>query len=329
MNLRNTNLDLIKSIACIMVVGLHSVGMTDYTFYYFFTFGVPLFFMVNGYLMFNKESVSFIYSLKKIAGILKIIVAWNLIILIPMMILKKQFLNPLTYIFKSTLQLGYLWHFWFFGSLILLYLFLPVIHALLKNRLKLHIVLCLLLFLVSQIITVISCFDGYPRQAFIPQTLRLWTWLFYYLTGALFAKINIRVKHMLPLSLLTLGLIIISNLGQKHLGNYMYHMRNAEFFYDIAIVILCSISIFILIMNINIPANLSKYITNLSNLSLGIFIVHPLFLKAGTTILNAVFNISINKTATALLLWVVTVIISYIISLIISKLPYINSIIRS
>lgn len=32
MKTRNINLDLIKCIACIAVVGLHSVGMINYTF---------------------------------------------------------------------------------------------------------------------------------------------------------------------------------------------------------------------------------------------------------------------------------------------------------
>lgn len=34
-NKRNANLDLIKIVACICVVGLHAVGMGNYTLYYY------------------------------------------------------------------------------------------------------------------------------------------------------------------------------------------------------------------------------------------------------------------------------------------------------
>lgn len=43
MKTRNCNLDLIKCLACLGVVGLHSVGMVNYTIYYLCGISVPSF----------------------------------------------------------------------------------------------------------------------------------------------------------------------------------------------------------------------------------------------------------------------------------------------
>ena len=71
MSERNANLDLIKCIACIAVVGLHAVGMNNYTIYYFCDFGVPLFFMVNGYLLLSHDEAGYSYAFRKIFLIIK------------------------------------------------------------------------------------------------------------------------------------------------------------------------------------------------------------------------------------------------------------------
>ena len=56
---RNANLDLIKSLACVSVVGLHGVSMNNYTIYYLCHCGVPLFFMVNGYQLLSWKHAGY------------------------------------------------------------------------------------------------------------------------------------------------------------------------------------------------------------------------------------------------------------------------------
>lgn len=90
MNKRNVNLDLIKSLACLGILGLHCIGFANYTVYYLCTYAVPVFFMVNGYLMFGHKEITFKYSLKKILALLRIIVLWNIILIIPVMVVKKN-----------------------------------------------------------------------------------------------------------------------------------------------------------------------------------------------------------------------------------------------
>lgn len=91
---RNQNLDLIKCIACLGVVGLHSVGMVNYTIYYLCDFSVPLFFMVNGFLMFSKEEISYGYAFRKILNLIKVVVLWNLLIMLPVLVFRRKIVNP-------------------------------------------------------------------------------------------------------------------------------------------------------------------------------------------------------------------------------------------
>ena len=137
---RNINLDLLKIMACVGVVLLHTTisGFKDteswnyLTFlYYLGTYSIPLFFMVNGYLLLGKNEISYSYILQKIKWILVTVSVWTLII----WIYKRDFSeNPIKKVLGSLLQRGYFFQFWFFGALILIYLCLPILKKVLKSK---------------------------------------------------------------------------------------------------------------------------------------------------------------------------------------------------
>ena len=86
---RNINLDLIKVLACIGVVLLHTtmIGFKDTGswnllayLYYLGTYSIPLFFMVNGYLLLGKSNITYSYILQKVKWILIIVSSWTTII---------------------------------------------------------------------------------------------------------------------------------------------------------------------------------------------------------------------------------------------------------
>ena len=120
--IRNINLDLIKIIACIGVVLLHTTmpgfketGQWNYSsyLYYLGTYSIPLFFMVNGYLLLGKSEIKYSYILEKVKWILITVCSWNLII----WFFKRDFTaNPVKKIAASLIQKGYFFQFWFFGS---------------------------------------------------------------------------------------------------------------------------------------------------------------------------------------------------------------------
>ena len=99
--IRNINLDLIKIIACIGVVLLHTTmpgfketGQWHYSsyLYYLGTYSIPLFFMVNGYLLLGKSKITYPYIQHKIKWVLITVSSWTVII----WLLKRDFtINPI------------------------------------------------------------------------------------------------------------------------------------------------------------------------------------------------------------------------------------------
>mgnify|MGYP002510738705 CR=1 FL=1 len=324
MNKRNTNLDLIKSVACISVVGLHAVSMNNYTIYYLCDCGVPLFFMVNGYLLLSREQVDYSYVFYKIAHILKIVLSWNFLIAIPVFIFRQKMINPFRMAFDSLLQKGYLWHFWFFGSLMIIYLFLPIFHRMFFGKKHFHRAACLIFMGICFCMSALSMIKGYPLGMFIPQPLRLWTWVFYFLSGGLFAVETPKIQQ-LPISIhgiLLLFFTLINNIAEKRVGFYLVHSRLAECFYDNLFSIVWYCLLFTFLLRIPIKASHGIWISHFSRLTMAIFIIHPILLFTVNTYITPVGTIEV------LFVWLGITLVSLLIGYVMSKIPVIRELIR-
>ena len=124
------------------VVLLHTMHNNSYiissVLYEVCGFAIPCFFMASGYVLLNREPATMSYCIKKICNILRVVLLWNLVICITKILyhvvrqdieqicLASCVVEYIQNICKSLLQKGYLWHFWYLGALILLYLILPV-----------------------------------------------------------------------------------------------------------------------------------------------------------------------------------------------------------
>ena len=130
---RNYNLDLIKILACIAVVGLHTlnkeISVVNQSLYYMCGFAVPAFFMATGYVLLNRDRVSKNYSWKKIKNVLMVVLFWSLLIFIAYIcakVIKNELGLQVLVVFPKTflggfIQRGYLWQFWYLGALIIIY----------------------------------------------------------------------------------------------------------------------------------------------------------------------------------------------------------------
>lgn len=324
MNQRNANLDLIKCIACIGVVGLHAVGMSNYTIYYLCDCGVPLFFMVNGYLLLSREKIDYAYAFRKIFHILKVVFLWNLLIAIPVLIFRHKIVNPFRLSFDSLLQKGYLWHFWFFGALIMIYLLLPLLHHFFGGKIFHHRICCFILMCICLTMNTLSMIKGYPLHMFIPQPFRLWTWLFYFLLGGLFAYVPARIHTFSPMfhGILLLLFTVINNTAEKRIGLYLIGNRLAEYFYDDFTSIIWYVLLFTFLLRLPIKEKLAGCICNISSLTMGIFIVHPILLA----VLKTVYIPS--SVGGGLFFWLCLTLVSFLITFILSKLPFAKHLIK-
>ena len=326
MNTRNVNLDLIKCLACIGVVGLHSVGMVHYTIYYLCGISVPLFFMVNGYLMFSKDSLSCSYALRKIGALLRVVLCWNLLIMLPVLLFRHKLVNPLSLCAKSLFQQGYLWHFWFLGSFMILDLLAPLLHRLLHRKKPALLITCGFFMVLCISISMLSMYRGYSIQMYVPQTLRLWTWLFYYLFGALCADLQVSKKFRLPLwshGLAVILLAVLNNFCIKKVGLYLVHSRLADLFYDNLTSIAWYTVTFLFLLRLPLAREKTRaLITSFATLTMGIYILHPVLL-AGINVFFVPAAVS-----GALALWGLLLVLSGILSYLIGKIPLVNLLIH-
>lgn len=209
---RNKAVDLIKLIACICVVCLHTVnprlGPIHKWVYHIAWCAIPLFMMATGYFLFQKEKekVTQSYIVTKILGIFRFCYAWGIIFMactIGILLIKEQDYVTAIYlaadypadVILCMLQDGTLGVTWFCGALVLLYLFAYVYY---QKNMRAHRV-WLYAFLVGFCMQVVSCVTRFSVRTLFRETFCIWCWLQYAMLGAMMPRINRKLQERVPL----------------------------------------------------------------------------------------------------------------------------------
>ena len=327
---RNINLDLLKVLACVGVVLLHTTmgGFKDtgswnlLTYlYYLGTYSIPLFFMVNGYLLLGKREITSHYILQKVKWILITVSSWNIIV----WLFKRDFtVNPIKKIVGSLIQKGYFFQFWFFGALILIYLCLPILSKFLNSKRR-YLYILALLIVIGFIVELANIFFQRPLQTHVMQTFRLWTWFFYYILGGYIAQFNVdNLKYRFKnwMKIVSMLLVLISPIILFFLAKNTYHNLFAEYFYDILFVKFTSLGIFLMVLTLSLNENGSKWIVSLSNQTMGVFVIHTYVMKIWEKL------IAFSFTGAYLWFAIFTLSISFIVIGILMRIPYFNRIVK-
>ena len=327
---RNINLDLIKIIACIGVVLLHTTmpgfketGIWNYSsyLYYLGTYSIPLFFMVNGYLLLGKSNITYPYILHKVKWVLLTVSSWTVII----WVLKRDFItNPIKKIVASLIQKGYFFQFWFFGSLILIYLCLPILKKFLYSK-RSYLYFLSVLTIIGLIFESINFLLQMPVQTYVIQTFRLWTWFFYYILGGFLAQFDIdNLKSIFKgwMKVVSLLLLLISPIILFFIAKTTYHNLFAEYFYDILFVKVVSLGFFLTIFSLSLNQDRNKWIVFLANQTMGVFIIHTYIMKVWEKLFG------FNFVGAYLLFALFTLSVSFIIVGMLMTIPYFNRIVK-
>ena len=327
---RNINLDLIKVLACIGVVLLHTtmIGFKDTGswnllayLYYLGTYSIPLFFMVNGYLLLGKRNITYSYILEKVKWILITVSSWTTIV----WLLKRDFaVNPVKKIIGSMVQKGYFFQFWFFGALILIYLCLPILKKFLNSK-RSYLYILSLLISIGLIFELTNIIIQTPLQSYVIQTFRLWTWFFYYFLGGLVAQFDkefIKNGFKTWMKIVAVLLLLITPVILFFLAKTIYHNLFAEYFYDSLFVKIVSLRVFLTILTLSLKESKYKWIVFLSNQTMGVFIVHTYVMKVLEKLLGFTY------TGVYLLFPIFTLCISIIVVSLLMKIPYFNRIVK-
>ncbi|HGQ8849179.1 TPA: acyltransferase [Streptococcus pneumoniae] len=327
---RNINLDLLKVLACVGVVLLHTTmggfketgswNLLAYL-YYLGTYSIPLFFMVNGYLLLGKREITYLYILQKVKWILITVSSWSFIV----WLFKRDFTtNPIKKIVGSLIQRGYFFQFWFFGALILIYLCLPILRQFLNSK-RSYLYSLSLLMTIGLIFELSNILLQMPIQTYVIQTFRLWTWFFYYLLGGYIAQFTIeeiesRFKNWMKI--VSILLLLISPIILFFIAKTIYHNLFAEYFYDTLFVKVSTLGIFLTILMLTLNENRRESIVSLSNQTMGVFIIHTYIMKVWEKVLG------FNFVGAYLLFALFTLSVSFIIVGMLMKIPYFNRIVK-
>ena len=306
---RNYNVDLIKLLSCLAVIGLHVFynknSVASSVIYYLCGFSVPSFFMSTGYFVMNRQTADRTYAVRKFLGLLRLLLLWDILefgVRVIIRAAKGQDLSAFgpvglaKAVVRSIIQKGVLWetmwHFWYLAALMILYLLLPLLYRLYvgdrspDDRFSSLFRLWAGLALVGILAQLISYCIGQPFQKFFCQTFRLWTWLQYLVLGGLAPRLRTAAEKRLPLPLHGLCLFLMTvyvMVYQNIVGRGLLHNLYAEYFYDDAFTVFWVLLLYTFLLRVPIPRLLHRILEIMSPLTLGIYIVHPLFLKAVRT----------------------------------------------
>lgn len=207
---RNQAIDLIKIYAMLGVLMLHvnvKPAFCNYSTYYIMTgfagLAMPLFFMVSGYLLIGRsnERSNFSYTFRKIFGIIRFVTLTTLIYGILITLVKRdvnEIYRTIHSLYGNYLQAPHsnLGQYWYFGSMIIIYLVYPIINRLYNNHKRLFVNILVAL----SVICMTTYIQQFPHiKAYSIQPLRLWNWLFYFMLGALVKDIKVRPSFWLLL----------------------------------------------------------------------------------------------------------------------------------
>lgn len=281
--------------------------------------------------------MTFSYSKHKCFGIIKVVIGWNYIIAI-LRVLKSILLQgkitdeiirfPVECV-KCVFQKGTLWHFWYLGALMIIYLLLPVISKLTNKK---RIILFICSGVIAIAIEFTSFYVGSPVQKHVIQTFRLWTWVFYFILGSQMLKIRklfserISVKSHAVLFFIFFIYTMIVIAYQMYVGlNLITENTNrlhAEYFYDSLVEMIWIAILFSLLLRVNLSCKVKRTISAVVPLTMGIYITHPLIIKV---VVRLIGN---GSTLIALVSWVITFALSLICTYIISKIKWYRFLIK-
>ena len=316
---RNIQIDLLRVAATVAVVRLHAggSGIISDIFHYLCSFAVPVFFMISGYLLLSKDVVEWSYIGERVLKYIRLVICWSILLALAQSIIKRGFVNPFTILLQSILQHGLLWQGWYIWSLLVVTILTPFLHGLMhapKWRRFTSIILGAVVVFVHILDLTVAVSRGFPVQKLVPQSLRIWTYLFYYWMGGLASAqqhTKDRRKSVLLLTVLVVPYQII-------VCRNIFALHTQEYCYISPLFILWDTILFDVSLMLSIKSNkLVIIVQQMSKLTLGVYLIHPLI----NSILKELGYWTDSR-------WVIQFAISFfgsvLVVYVIKRLPYVN-----
>lgn len=343
---RQYNLDLLRILACFMVLVIHVSAQNWYTilpqstewqifniYDVFARSSVPLFFMLSGKLFLSRDDVSFkkLFS-KNILKLVFVYFLWSFLYAVDQIGIKNIISSPdLTLLFTTTV--GSKYHLWYLPALVSVYFLIPVFIGLksYKNGKVLnYITILFVVFVVLKYSVMLLPM----HQSFI-NLLNKFSFVFdihcgFFLFGHILDKYQEKLKKI-PSFVLLIIFFITGTLTA--LGSYLLSVKTgtateALYNYFIISTLIEAVTIFILFLrlsNLNINKTLGAIIKKISTYTLFVYLLHP-FLIEHLYLWFGLNTLSLSPIISVPLISVILFVLGTVIAMILDKIPIIRKI---
>lgn len=354
---RYDNIDLLKFIAIFMVITLHvPLYFTDFIKtqnienFIQFSFrliseGVLIFIFVNGFLIINKP-FDLKKHIKKVIKVFFIMIFWGIINVIVFSLIRNETLS-INKIIKETLNLKfthlYSGHLWFLQNLISLYIFFPIIKIVHDSNKKVYNYLAITMIFFSvginflnsicQLICKLSNIENLSAMILnnfnkINPYINNMFLCYFIIGGIVFEKKNLfenkkNVFYAVMLGLISWIIAITFGYTMSKLNNKTYteNFNYNQIYLIITIIGLYALSTLYINKNNNL---LNRFITSVGKNTMGIYLIHCIILE----ILKKYINIWNASFFQRFVISFDVLIISWLISIMIMKIPKVNKILK-
>ena len=340
--------DLIRIIACYLVIANHTVWMLDSfgnlnivkwtisnMIFFICKISVPLFIMLSGTLLLGKEEGYRDLLQKRILKMIGIIIIWSIIYATyykKSMLSIGEIYDNLKYIIKEPMSI----HFWYIYMLIGLYVMTPFIRKMIKNFTDKDFKVFLFIWIIySTLIPFVRTFKSVEYSYYF--SIPLFSgYIGYYIAGYYLDKINIDKNisiRSIVMFIIGLGLNIGVTLILSKKNGYTSRDLDNVLMFPIMVM---SFTIFILIKKIGNKLNyilnkenVKNIILSISSKTFGIYLVHLIIndMLNKSVVGSYIFNSSISIILQFFIYDLLLFIICYLIIFIIQKLPILNKIV--
>ena len=318
---RNLNVDIIKAVSLLLVIGVH---FFLYTGYYSINYSitnsifivlrnicmacVPLFIIVTGYLNKNK-----IWNKKYYLNIGRVYLLYSLAMFILTLVDNKYVINPT--LFKTTLIniLNYKYYGWYITMYVGLMLLAPIINIAFKNMdesTRKYAVINIILA-ISIPVTLADLFSNvrYSIFSYILPNWWYYTWpLMYYIIGAAFSYNKNTLKDFFSNSKILFWItLIINTLSYNFFNIHIESVLHVNIF--IVIITTCIFS-WLLSLDINIPEKIKPGIIFISNNTLLAYLLSYIVDNIIYPYVNQISNINVRFS-----LFPIIVILNFILTI--------------
>jgi surface polysaccharide O-acyltransferase-like enzyme len=293
-------------------------------------FAVPVYVILSGYLLLDKQEEDRVFFSKRFYKVLIPLLAWSIIYMLYKTNYDISILFSTVFV-KQLLAEDVYFHLYFLYIIIGLYVITPLLRRILAHATMSDVYYYLIIwFMVTPVIQLVAIFGYYINLPVEAAT----GYLGYYILGYAIKKTQIADKIIYISGILAaislIGIVVGTYIMTKNIGQL-----NNSFTYGLTITtVIYSSSLFILLREslsrLTVTEKWQKIIIIISGATLGIYLIHPIFL---TFILNGVFGIHLlsEKVLSPVISVPLAVLLVFIVSLIsiliLQKIPLVKIIV--